>query len=108
MVEPIRMRPPGRVWSVGALVAAVAGIVEQSFSACAVSGEISGLSRAASGHCYFTLNEADCRPALLRCAMFRRPLQRLDFPPPACRNVHFRVLATNYAVRCDWQRRLEP
>jgi len=34
-------------------------------------GELAGWSRAASGHCYFTLKDAE-NTAALRCAMFRR------------------------------------
>ena len=57
MVEPPRERPGARVWSVAALVGAVAALLEDSFAACTVSGEIAGFSRAASGHCYFTLKD---------------------------------------------------
>jgi len=44
-----------------------------------VTGETSGFSRAASGHCYFSLN----RPgyAQIRCAMFKRAATNLDFAP---------------------------
>jgi exodeoxyribonuclease VII large subunit len=44
----------------------------------AVRGEISGFTRAASGHCYFTLKDASGQ---LRCAMFKRAAQMLDFRP---------------------------
>ena len=47
----------------------------RGFGACTVRGEMSGFSRAASGHCYFTLKDADGGAALLRCAMFRRAAQ---------------------------------
>jgi exodeoxyribonuclease VII large subunit len=43
-----------------------------------VRGEISGFTRAASGHCYFTLKDASGQ---LRCAMFKRAAQMLDFRP---------------------------
>ncbi len=49
------------------------------FGALAVRGEISGFTRAASGHCYFSLKDADGAQALLRCAMFRRAASLLDF-----------------------------
>lgn len=44
----------------------------------AVRGEVSGFSRAASGHCYFTIKDAQGQ---LRCAMFKRAAQLLDFVP---------------------------
>jgi exodeoxyribonuclease VII large subunit len=43
------------VWTVAALVHEVAELVGRGLGACTVRGEISGFSRAASGHCYFSL-----------------------------------------------------
>ena len=45
------------VWSVGALCLAISDTLNASFNPVAVKGEISGFSRAASGHCYFNLKE---------------------------------------------------
>ncbi|HEY0826107.1 MAG TPA: exodeoxyribonuclease VII large subunit [Ramlibacter sp.] len=67
-----------RVWSVGALCRAVADALEARFNPVAVRGEISGFSRAASGHCYFSLKDAQGQ---VRCAMFRRSAGLLDFAP---------------------------
>ena len=58
-----------RVWAVGALCQAVAQALEGRFNPIRVSGEISGFSQAASGHCYFSLKDVNGQ---LRCAMFRR------------------------------------
>lgn len=44
----------------------------------AVLGEVSGLSRASSGHLYFNLKDPQGQ---LRCAMFRRAAGLLDAPP---------------------------
>lgn len=66
------------VWSVGALCRAVADALQSRFNPVAVRGEISGFTRAASGHCYFTLKDAQGQ---LRCAMFRRAASQLDFLP---------------------------
>jgi exodeoxyribonuclease VII large subunit len=44
-----------------------------------VSGEVSNLSRPASGHLYFTLKDAQ---ASLRCVMWRPDAARLPLPPP--------------------------
>lgn len=83
MIEPVRAAPgvPRQVWSVAALVHAVADALASRFAACTVRGEISGWSRAASGHCYFNLKDADGGEALLRSAMFRRAASMLDFSP---------------------------
>ena len=67
-----------RVWPVGALCRAIADALESRFNPVAVAGEITGFSRAASGHCYFSLKDASGQ---LRCAMFRRAASLLDFAP---------------------------
>ncbi len=58
--------------AVGALVRAIADTLQARFNPVAVLGEISGFSRAASGHCYFSLKDGQGQ---LRCAMFRRAAQ---------------------------------
>ena len=63
------------------MVHAVADALASRFSACTVQGEVSGWSRAASGHCYFSLRDADSGEATVRCAMFRRAAAMLDFAP---------------------------
>ncbi len=68
-----------RAWP--ALVHALADALAARFSSVSVRGEISGWSRAASGHCYFTLKDADGGDAMLRCALFRRAAAWLDFAP---------------------------
>ncbi len=65
-----------RIWSVGDLCHAVADALEARFNPVAVRGELSGFSRAASGHCYFSLKDAGGQ---LRCAMFKRAAGLLDF-----------------------------
>lgn len=68
----------GLVWQVGALCRAVADALALRFNPVQVRGELSGFARAASGHCYFTLKDASGQ---LRCAMFKRAAQALDFAP---------------------------
>ena len=70
--------PGPRVWAVGALCRAVADALDARFNPVAVRGEISGFSRASSGHCYFSLKDESGQ---LRCAMFRRAAGLLDFSP---------------------------
>ena len=67
-----------RVWSVAALCRAVADSLQARFNPVRVQGEISGFSRAASGHCYFSIKDEGGQ---LRCAMFRRAAEQLDFVP---------------------------
>ena len=67
-----------RIWQVGALCRAVADALQARFNPVAVQGEISGFTRASSGHCYFTLKDEQGQ---LRCAMFKRAAQMLDFQP---------------------------
>ena len=73
--------PPGlspRIWQVGALCRAIADSLEARFNPVAVRGEISGFSRAASGHCYFSLKDGQGQ---IRCAMFRRAAGLMNFLP---------------------------
>ena len=67
-----------RIWAVGALCLAIADALQARFNPVAVQGEISGFTRASSGHCYFTLKDEQGQ---LRCAMFKRSAQMLDFTP---------------------------
>ena len=66
------------MWAVGALVRAIADALAARFNPVTVRGELSGFSRAASGHCYFTLKDAQGQ---IRCAMFKRAASSLDFAP---------------------------
>lgn len=63
------------------LLEAVSQSLAERFSVVVVGGEIAGFTRAASGHCYFGLKDADGQAASLRCAMFRRAAAMLDFAP---------------------------
>jgi exodeoxyribonuclease VII large subunit len=66
------------VWQVGALCRAIADALQARFNPVTVKGELSGFSRAASGHCYFSLKDANGQ---LRCAMFKRAATGLSFAP---------------------------
>ena len=92
-----------RVWSVGALVLAVADALAARFGSCTVRGELSGFSRAASGHCYFTLKDAEGAQATLRCAMFRRAAGLLDFAPREGLQVEMRGRVAVYEPRGELQ-----
>jgi exodeoxyribonuclease VII large subunit len=94
---------PRVVWSVAALLAGVADALAARFPVCTVRGELAGWSRAASGHCYFTLKDADGQPALLRCAMFRRAAAMLDFAPGDGQLVELRGRLALYEARGELQ-----
>ena len=78
MAEPPHPALARQIWQVGALCRAVADALDARFNPVAVRGEISGFSRAASGHCYFSLKDSQGQ---LRCAMFRRAASLTDFAP---------------------------
>ena len=89
-----------RVWQVGALCRAVADALDARFNPVAVRGEISGFSRASSGHCYFSLKDESGQ---IRCAMFRRAASVLDFPPRDGELVEVRGRLGVYEARGDLQ-----
>ncbi|MFZ4622676.1 MAG: exodeoxyribonuclease VII large subunit [Rhodoferax sp.] len=78
MFDSTRAMPAPRIWQVGELCRAVADALQARFNPVLVAGELSGFSRAASGHCYFSLKDASGQ---LRCAMFKRAATELDFSP---------------------------
>ncbi|MBS0445611.1 MAG: exodeoxyribonuclease VII large subunit [Proteobacteria bacterium] len=90
------------VWSVDALVRAVADALSARFGACTVRGEIVALSRPGSGHCYFSLHDAG-GAALLRCAMFRRNAVLIDFVPRDGQLVEVRGRLAVYEPRGELQ-----
>ncbi len=89
-----------RVWQVGALVRAVADALEARFNPVSVKGEITGFSRAASGHCYFSLKD---EAGQIRCAMFRRAAMLMDFQPKEGDLVELRGRISIYEPRGDLQ-----
>lgn len=103
--RPVNLRdsnptPGPRIWAVGALCRAVADALDARFNPVAVRGEISGFSRASSGHCYFALKDPSGQ---LRCAMFRRAAGLLDFSPRDGDQVEVRGRLAVYEPRGDLQ-----
>ena len=89
-----------RIWDVGALCRAVADALQARFNPVAVRGEITGFSRASSGHCYFSIKDAQGQ---IRCAMFRRAASLLDFVPRDGELVELRGRLGVYEARGDLQ-----
>jgi len=90
------------VWGVAALVQALSDVLQARFGALAVRGELTGVTRAASGHLYFTIKAAD-GSASLRCAMFRRAASLLDFRPQDGQEVELRARLAVYEPRGELQ-----
>ncbi len=91
------------VWGVAALLLACADALNARFAAVTVRGELSGLSRPASGHLYFALKDASGAPALLRCAMFRRAAVMMDFAAADGQQVELRGRLAVYEQRGELQ-----
>jgi exodeoxyribonuclease VII large subunit len=92
----------GPVWGVGALLQAMTQTLESRFNPVNVQGEISGFSRASSGHCYFTLKDSSGQ-AQLRCAMFRRAAMAIGFEPADGDHVELMAKVGVYEARGDLQ-----
>ncbi len=92
--------PAVRVWPVGTLLRAIADSLEARFNPVAVLGEVSGFSRAASGHCYFSLKDEQGQ---IRCAMFRRAAGLLNFSPRDGQLVELRGRLGVYEPRGELQ-----
>ncbi|MEI6082904.1 MAG: exodeoxyribonuclease VII large subunit [Verrucomicrobiota bacterium] len=67
---------PNQVLSVSELTRRIKGLLEGQFSSLWVEGEISNFATAPSGHCYFTLKDAN---AQLSAVMFRGVAGKLNF-----------------------------
>ncbi len=89
-----------RVWPVGQLCQAIADALQARFNPVTVRGEISNFSRAASGHCYFTVKDEQGQ---LRCAMFRRAAMLVAFTPRDGEQVELRGRVDVYGPRGDLQ-----
>jgi exodeoxyribonuclease VII large subunit len=92
-----------RALGVAALLLAATDALQFRLGAVAVCGELSGYSRASSGHCYFTLKDSGGANAVLRCAMFRRAASLLDFAPRDGQQVEVRGRIGIYEPRGELQ-----
>jgi len=93
-----------QILTVSQLNQAVGRLLEKSFPLAWVSGEISNVTRAASGHWYFTLKDAN---AQVRAVMFRGRAQYVDFNPREGDKVEVRATVGLYAARGDFQLNVE-
>ncbi len=89
-----------QIWSVTALNKAIADSLKSRFSMVTVQAEISGFTKAGSGHCYFNLKDAG---AQIRCALFRRTVEQLNFSPRDGQLVQVQARVAVYESRGEMQ-----
>ncbi len=104
MQNPLFDRVPPAVISISELNRRAAALLSNSFPPLWVSGEISNLTRHASGHWYFCLKDAK---AQVRCVMFRHRNQYIDFAPREGMQVEARVEVSLYEARGEFQLNVE-
>ncbi|GAB6067157.1 exodeoxyribonuclease VII large subunit [Methylothermus subterraneus] len=100
MAVPSQVLQEREVYTVSRLNREVKWLLSDSFPKLWIEGEISNLARPASGHWYFTLKDAQ---AQVRCAMFRRHGERLDFTPANGLHVLALVQVSLYEARGEYQ-----
>ena len=93
-----------RVLSVAQLLRSVRDTLERRFPLAWVRGELSNLSRAPSGHWYFTLKDGQ---AQVDCVMFRSRAAALDWEPRDGLEVEVRALPTLYEPKGRFQLTVE-
>lgn len=96
--------PRGEILTVSQLNQAVARLLERHFPLAWIAGELSNVTRAASGHWYFTLKDAS---AQVRAVMFRGRAQYVDFAPREGDRVEVRATVGLYTPRGDFQLNVE-
>lgn len=96
--------PASAALSVSQLNRTVAGLLDRGLGPLLVRGEISNLTRAASGHNYFTLKDAY---AQVRAVMFRGRAQTLRFVPRDGDQVEVSCSASLYQARGEFQLTVE-
>ncbi len=91
---------PNKIYSVSELNREAKLILADHFLTLQVEGEISNLSRPASGHIYFSLKDDK---AQVRCAMFRSALRRCPFTPDNGKKIVVKAQVSLYEARGDYQ-----
>jgi exodeoxyribonuclease VII large subunit len=95
---------PQKILSVSELNRLAREVLESNFPLFWVSGEVSNFTRAASGHWYFSLKDAN---AQVRCVMFKGRNSYVDFMPREGDKVEARASVTLYEARGDFQLTVE-
>jgi exodeoxyribonuclease VII large subunit len=92
------------ILTVSQLNRAAAALLERSFPLVWVSGDISNLTRATSGHWYFSLKDS---AASARAVMFRGRNQHVEFAPREGDRVEVRAQVGLYEARGEFQLNVE-
>ncbi|MDO4232997.1 MAG: exodeoxyribonuclease VII large subunit [Lautropia sp.] len=95
--QPVTAAP---VLTVGQLNRMVGRLLQDTLGIVRVAGELSNVTRAASGHWYFTLKE---QGASVRAVMFRGVAQQLRFAPREGDQVEVLARVSLYEARGDFQ-----
>jgi len=98
------MADPQVVLSISQLNRLTRQVLEREFPLCWVTGEVSNLTRAASGHVYFTLKDV---AAQVRCVMFRMRAQLVPWRLENGQQIEARALVSLYEPRGDFQLTVE-
>ena len=88
------------IYTVSRLNREVRGLLEEGLPSIWINGELSNLSRPASGHWYFTLKDED---AQVRCAMFRQRNLATRVAPRDGMQVLLRARVGLYEARGEFQ-----
>ena len=97
---PSRSRPEVREYTVAGLAAALQRSLENAFGRVRVKGEVSGFTRAGSGHLYFDLKDRD---AVLSAVCWRSAVSRLGVKPEDGLEVIASGRLTTYPGRSQYQ-----
>jgi exodeoxyribonuclease VII large subunit len=92
--------PDADVMSVTEITRGLSRLVEEQYDDVWIEGELSNFTRAASGHCYFTLKDED---AQIRCVMWKHLTQYVYFEPEEGMQVRVNGHASVYERRGDLQ-----
>ena len=104
MLERQPGQPLPQIISVAELNRIARDLLERNLPLMWVAGEISNFKRYDSGHCYFTLKDAQ---AQVDCVMFRGRAQALGWQPQDGVKVEVRALASLYEARGKFQLNVE-
>src|SRR6202043_1908407 len=92
--------PERRIYTLRELSDGIRAVLERSFANIWVLGEISGTKLVPSGHCYFTLKDAD---AQIKCVCWKLTYWRLKFKPKDGVEVLVRGRVDIYEQRSEYQ-----
>jgi exodeoxyribonuclease VII large subunit len=104
VIANLPLRPGAAVMPVSLFVSSARLLLERHLGLAWIGGEISGCTRAASGHFYFTLKDAK---AQVRCVFFRHKAQGLSFALRDGLGVEVRAVASIYEPRGEFQLNVE-